>query len=65
MCPLCTGRVHGVLCADCLAPTHVLPRACPFCMNLLEDARGAAGAEDLAIRDVVEIVAEGLLEPAR
>jgi hypothetical protein len=29
---------------------------------MLEDARGAMGAENLAIRDVAEIVAEGLVE---
>jgi hypothetical protein len=34
--------------------------ACLFCMNLLEDARGAGGAADLAIRDVAEIVADGV-----
>ena len=28
--------------------------ACPFCMIMLEDARGAAGAENLLIRDVAE-----------
>jgi Fe-S oxidoreductase len=37
--------------------------ACPFCMIMLDDARGALGAENLAIRDVAEIVADGLLEP--
>ena len=31
--------------------------ACPFCMIMLEDARGAAGAETLVIRDVAEVVA--------
>jgi Fe-S oxidoreductase/nitrate reductase gamma subunit len=36
--------------------------ACPFCMIMLEDARGAMGAENLAIRDVAEIVADGLVE---
>jgi Fe-S oxidoreductase len=35
--------------------------ACPFCMIMLEDARGAAGAEGLVIRDVAEIVADGLV----
>jgi Fe-S oxidoreductase/nitrate reductase gamma subunit len=35
--------------------------ACPFCMIMLEDARGAMGAEDLVIRDIAEIVAEGLI----
>jgi hypothetical protein len=30
-------------------------------MNLLEDAGGATGAENLAARDVAEIVAEGLI----
>jgi hypothetical protein len=30
-------------------------------MNLLEDAREAMGAENLAIRDVAEIVADGLV----
>jgi Fe-S oxidoreductase len=35
--------------------------ACPFCMIMLEDARGAMGAENLAIRDVAEIVADGLV----
>jgi Fe-S oxidoreductase len=35
--------------------------ACPFCMIMLDDARGAMGAEGLAIRDVAEIVAEGLV----
>ncbi|MCX6027810.1 MAG: heterodisulfide reductase-related iron-sulfur binding cluster [Chloroflexi bacterium] len=35
--------------------------ACPFCMIMLEDARGAKGVEDLVVRDVAEIVAEGLV----
>jgi len=35
--------------------------ACPFCMVMLEDAKGAKGAEDLVIRDVAEIVAEALI----
>jgi hypothetical protein len=30
-------------------------------MIMLDDARGAMGAEDLAIRDVAEIVADGLV----
>ena len=34
--------------------------ACPFCMIMLEDARGAAGAESLLIRDVAELVADAL-----
>jgi Fe-S oxidoreductase len=34
--------------------------ACPFCMIMLEDARGALGAENLVIRDVAVIVADGL-----
>jgi Fe-S oxidoreductase len=37
--------------------------ACPFCMIMLEDAKGAKGAEDLVIRDVAEIVADVLIEP--
>jgi hypothetical protein len=32
---------------------------------MLEDARGALGAENLAIRDVAEIVADGLVGSAR
>jgi Fe-S oxidoreductase len=35
--------------------------ACPFCMIMLDDARGAMGAESLIIRDVAEIVADGLV----
>jgi Fe-S oxidoreductase len=35
--------------------------ACPFCMIMLDDARGAMGAENLVIRDVAEIVADGLI----
>ena len=35
--------------------------ACPFCMVMLEDAKGAKGAEDLVVRDVAEIVADGLV----
>jgi Fe-S oxidoreductase len=35
--------------------------ACPFCMIMLEDARGAVGAENLVIRDVAEVVAEALI----
>ena len=38
--------------------------ACPFCLIMLEDARGALDAENLVIRDVAEIVAEALVEPA-
>jgi hypothetical protein len=30
-------------------------------MNLLEDARGATGAENLAARDAAKLVAEGLI----
>ena len=37
--------------------------ACPFCMIMLEDARGALGVEDLAVRDVAEIVAEAMIAP--
>ena len=36
--------------------------ACPFCMIMLEDARGAAGAENLVIRDVAEVVADALAD---
>lgn len=39
--------------------------ACPFCMVMLEDARGAKGAEALVIRDVAEIVAEALVVAER
>ena len=35
--------------------------ACPFCMVMLEDAKGAKGVEDLAVRDVAEIVAEAMI----
>lgn len=35
--------------------------ACPFCIVMLEDAKGAKGAEELVIRDVAEIVAEALV----
>ena len=35
--------------------------ACPFCMVMLEDAKGAKGVEDLVVRDVAEIVAEALI----
>jgi Fe-S oxidoreductase/nitrate reductase gamma subunit len=38
--------------------------ACPFCMIMLEDARGATGAESLVIRDVAEVVADALVAPA-
>lgn len=37
--------------------------ACPFCLIMLEDAKGAIGAGELAIRDVAEIVAEALVIP--
>jgi hypothetical protein len=30
-------------------------------MIMLEDAKGAKGVEDLVVRDVAEIVAEGLV----
>jgi Fe-S oxidoreductase/nitrate reductase gamma subunit len=35
--------------------------ACPFCMVMLEDAKGAKGVEDLVVRDVAEIVADALV----
>ena len=35
--------------------------ACPFCMVMLEDAKGARGAENLVVRDVAEIVADALV----
>jgi Fe-S oxidoreductase len=35
--------------------------ACPFCMIMLEDAKGAMGAEDLVVRDVAESVADALI----
>ena len=37
--------------------------ACPFCMIMLEDAKGALGVEDLAVRDVAEIIAEAMIAP--
>jgi Fe-S oxidoreductase len=39
--------------------------ACPFCLIMLEDARGALGVEALVIRDVAEIVADVLVQPAQ
>jgi Fe-S oxidoreductase len=41
------------------------PFACPFCRIMLEDARGSAGSENLVIRDIAEIVADGLVESGR
>lgn len=38
--------------------------ACPFCLIMLEDARGATGADGLVIRDVAEVVADMLVAPA-
>ena len=35
--------------------------ACPFCMIMLEDARGALDVEQVQIRDIAEIVAENLI----
>lgn len=35
--------------------------ACPFCMIMLEDARGALDLENVQIRDIAEIVAENLI----
>jgi Fe-S oxidoreductase len=35
--------------------------ACPFCMIMLEDARGALDADNVRIRDIAEIVAENLI----
>lgn len=35
--------------------------ACPFCLIMLDDAKGAKGVEDLVVRDVAEIVAEALV----
>ncbi len=35
--------------------------ACPFCMIMLEDARGALDADQVQIRDIAEIVAENLI----
>jgi len=35
--------------------------ACPFCMIMLEDARGAMDVEQVQIRDIAEIVAENLI----
>ena len=35
--------------------------ACPFCMIMLEDAKGALGLADFEIQDVAEIVADGLI----
>lgn len=37
--------------------------ACPFCLIMLEDARGAIGADGLVIRDVAEVVAAALMVP--
>jgi Fe-S oxidoreductase/nitrate reductase gamma subunit len=39
--------------------------ACPFCMIMLEDARGAMGADNLVVRDIAEIVADALVESVR
>ena len=35
--------------------------SCPFCMIMLEDAKGALGAENLIVRDVAESVAAALI----
>jgi Fe-S oxidoreductase len=35
--------------------------ACPFCMIMLEDAKGALGADEVVIRDVAEIVAARMM----
>ncbi len=35
--------------------------SCPFCMIMLEDAKGALGADDLIVRDVAESVADALI----
>ena len=35
--------------------------ACPFCMIMLEDARGAMDVEQVQIRDIAEIVADNLI----
>ena len=35
--------------------------SCPFCMIMLEDAKGALGAENLIVRDVAESVADALI----
>lgn len=40
---------------------HEVGVACPFCMIMLEDARGAKGVADLVVRDVAEIVADALI----
>ena len=39
--------------------------ACPFCMIMLEDARGALDVENVRIRDIAEIVAENLIVQPR
>jgi Fe-S oxidoreductase len=39
--------------------------ACPFCMIMLEDARGAMDVEHVQIRDIAEIVAENLVVSQR
>ena len=36
--------------------------ACPFCMIMLEDAKGALGADALIVRDVAEMVADRLAD---
>jgi heterodisulfide reductase subunit D len=41
--------------------TNEVAVACPFCMIMLEDARGALGAENLVVRDVAEIIADALM----
>ena len=35
--------------------------SCPFCMIMLEDARGALDADEVKIRDIAEIVVENLI----
>lgn len=33
---------------------------CPFCMQMFESAKSSAGGEGLAVKDVVELIAEGM-----
>ncbi|MBI2648220.1 MAG: hypothetical protein HYW93_01000 [Thaumarchaeota archaeon] len=34
--------------------------ACPFCITMFEDAKKTLGQESFAVKDIAEIVAEGL-----
>jgi Fe-S oxidoreductase len=60
-------RINNVRVREAVEALHAAPAAasticvaCPYCMTMFEDGLKDTGAADVRVKDVAEIVAEGL-----